>query len=275
MADSESMSLDTSNEAGDDPLMDLNDEQLDKLIQQKMIENQVLQNETQMFEKYLKKSEPKDSGGALGGIGAGLTVSSSNQDLSRGMNRKRSKSRGANLDKSLRLTTEQKCDIAQKKLDDLKEDIEKYRDNCEIIDNFTLGAIMEECELTLSETKKESYEFERDILKGADTLVEKLRLKNTVKSKKMKLDLQFKQKEEMGEALHEVDFQQLKIENEQYLEKIDEKNTELMDLKLKASKSLQVLNSYKSIKISSCSISDGDVVESPNDDYLNPYQSTD
>ena len=26
---------------------------------------------------------------------------------------------------------------------------------------------MEECELTLSETKKESYEFERDILKGA------------------------------------------------------------------------------------------------------------
>lgn len=49
----------------------------------------------------------------------------------------------------------------------------------------------------------------------------------------------------MGEALHEVDFQQLKIENEQYLEKIDEKNTELMDLKLKASKSLQVLNSYK------------------------------
>jgi len=36
MADSESMSLDTSNEAGDDPLMDLTDEQLDKLIHQKM-----------------------------------------------------------------------------------------------------------------------------------------------------------------------------------------------------------------------------------------------
>lgn len=30
-----------------------------------------------------------------------------------------------------------------------------------------IKAIMEECELTLSETKKESYEFERDILKGA------------------------------------------------------------------------------------------------------------
>ena len=101
------------------------------------IENSVLQNETQMFEKYLKRNEPKDSGGGLGGLGGGLTVSSSNQDIMRGMNRKRSKSRGANLDKSLRLTTEQKCDIAQKELDELKEEIEKYRDNCErIVDNF-------------------------------------------------------------------------------------------------------------------------------------------
>jgi tagatose-1,6-bisphosphate aldolase len=64
---------------------------------------------------------------ASDGLGGGLTVSSSNQDIMRGMNRKRSKSRGANLDKSLRLTTEQKCDIAQKELDELKEEIEKYR----------------------------------------------------------------------------------------------------------------------------------------------------
>ena len=90
-----------------------------------------------MFEKYLKRNEPKDTGGGLGGMGGGLTVSSSNQDVMRGMNRKRSKSRGANLDKSLRLTTEQKCDIAQKELDELKEEIEKYRDNCErVVDNF-------------------------------------------------------------------------------------------------------------------------------------------
>lgn len=99
-----------------------------------------------MFEKFLKKNEQKDSGGGLGTIGGGLSVSSSNQDMMRGMNRKRSKSRGANLDKSLRLNTEQKCDIAQKELDDLKEEMEKYRDNCErVIDNFRVNILICTC----------------------------------------------------------------------------------------------------------------------------------
>ena len=49
----------------------------------------------------------------------------------------------------------------------------------------------------------------------------------------------------MGEVLHEVDFNQLKIENEQYIEKIDERNQDLLDLKLRAGNALQVLNQYK------------------------------
>ena len=53
------------------------------------------------------------------------------------------------------------------------------------------------------------------------------------------------QKEEMGEVLHEVDFNQLKIENQQYIEKIDERNQDLLRLKLMAGNTLQVLNSYK------------------------------
>ena len=58
---------------------------------------------------------------------------------------------------------------------------------------------------------------------------------------KKKLEMQIKQKEEMGEVLHEVDFNQLKIENQQYLEKIDEKNQELLRLKLMAGNTLQVI----------------------------------
>jgi len=53
------------------------------------------------------------------------------------------------------------------------------------------------------------------------------------------------QKEEMGEVLHEVDFNQLKIENQQYIEKIDERNQDLLRLKLMAGNTLQILNSYK------------------------------
>ena len=49
----------------------------------------------------------------------------------------------------------------------------------------------------------------------------------------------------MGEVLHEVDFNQLKIENQQYIEKIDERNQDLLRLKLMAGNTLQVLNSYK------------------------------
>lgn len=40
------------------------------------------------------------------------------------------------------------------------------------------------------------------------------------------------QKEEMGEVLYKVDFDQLEIENKQYLEKIDQRNIDLLALKL-------------------------------------------
>ncbi|XP_069113903.1 cilia- and flagella-associated protein 263-like [Argopecten irradians] len=272
MADSESMSLDTSNDAGEDPLQDMADEDLFRMVEEMQKENDVLATETQMFEKYLKRNETKDALGAPGQGAAtpGIVPSASNQDVMRGVNRKRSKSRSSNIDKSsMRLNTEQKCDIAQKEIDELKEEIEKLKENCEkILDTYK--AIMEEADLRLAETKKESYEFDRDILKGSvnartatvmaekvvryfedklrsrDALVEKLRLKNsTLKVQKKKLHLQLKQKEEMGEVLHEVDFNQLKIENQQYLEKIDERNQDLLRLKLMAGKTLQVLNSYK------------------------------
>lgn len=59
--------------------------------------------------------------------------------------------------------------------------------------------------------------------------------------------MQLKQKEEMGEVLHEVDFNQLKIENQQYLEKIDEKNQDLLRLKLMTTNVQQILNTYKVI----------------------------
>lgn len=49
----------------------------------------------------------------------------------------------------------------------------------------------------------------------------------------------------MGEVLHAVDFNQLKIENQQYMEKIEERNTDLLRLKQDASKTMQLLNIIK------------------------------
>ena len=44
---------------------------------------------------------------------------------------------------------------------------------------------------------------------------------------------------------NEVDFEQLKIENQQLNERCDEKNRELLRLKLRAANTLQILNTYK------------------------------
>ncbi len=59
----------------------------------------------------------------------------------------------------------------------------------------------------------------------------KLTLKNAaLKQQILKMENQLQHKEEMGEVLHVIDFDQLKIENQQYLEKIEERNNELLKL---------------------------------------------
>ncbi|XP_077842470.1 cilia- and flagella-associated protein 263 isoform X6 [Macaca mulatta] len=132
-------------------------------------------------------------------------------------------------------------------------------------------AIIEEAEIRWNEVARAVHEFEKDILKAIskkkgsilatqkvmkyiedtnrrrDNMKEKLRLKNvSLKVQRKKLLSQLRQKEEVGEALHDVDFQQLKIENAQFLETIEARNQELTQLKLSSGNTLQVLNAYKS-----------------------------
>jgi len=65
-----------------------------------------------------------------------------------------------------------------------------------------------------------------------DSDVGKLALKNsTLKAQVAMAESQLKQKDEQGDALHPIDFEQLKIEHEQYVRKIEEKNAELLRLK--------------------------------------------
>ncbi|XP_004843189.1 coiled-coil domain-containing protein 113 isoform X2 [Heterocephalus glaber] len=131
-------------------------------------------------------------------------------------------------------------------------------------------AILEEAEIRWAEIQKAVHEFERDILKTIpkkkgsilatqkvmkyiedmnhqrDNMKDKLRLKNvSLQVQRKKMLLQLRQKEEVGEALHEVDFQQLNIENAQFLEMIEAKNQELIQLKLASGNTLQVLSTYK------------------------------
>lgn len=69
-------------------------------------------------------------------------------------------------------------------------------------------------------------------LRSAEVTLEKLRLRTSalyVQFQKVKSQLLAK--EELGETLHAVDFEQLQIENQRLIKKIDEKNTHLLELK--------------------------------------------
>lgn len=224
--------------------------------------NALLKLETDMFEKHFIRMEPRT---------AAVEKLGSAQDLGQTpfpRSRRRSKSR-TTTDRLVFLTVEQKCDLAQRELEETREDKLRMKENSErLLQNYL--AVLEEADIRINDIKKAMVDFDKDVVKtiikkkgsviasekvlkymqdrmrARDVMKEKIRLKNdSLKVQKKKLQLQLKQKEELGEALHEVDFQQLKIENAQFLEKIDERNQELLQLKLTVGNALQVLNFYK------------------------------
>lgn len=82
-------------------------------------------------------------------------------------------------------------------------------------------------------------------MKHHDTTIDKYRLKlSAMRAAKAKTDASIRQKEANGEVLHPVDFNQLKIENQQYLEKIEDRNIAMLKLKTSAGKTVQMLNRY-------------------------------
>ena len=91
-----------------------------------------------MFEKYFRRVEPKDQMGVLPSTTA-PTPSQSQHEVttSTRVGRKRSKSRSSNMDKALRLTAEQKCDIAQREIEEFREEIENLREESEkVLDTY-------------------------------------------------------------------------------------------------------------------------------------------
>eukprot|EP00744_Colponema_vietnamica_P004653 GILI01006910.1.p1 GENE.GILI01006910.1~~GILI01006910.1.p1 ORF type:complete len:366 (-),score=114.35 GILI01006910.1:82-1146(-) len=178
----------------------------------------------------------------------------------------------SNVEKKLPmfLSAEQKHDLATSELEIIGKETEALRQTHEKNMN-ALRAALEEADQRIAETKKDIYEFRRDIMVGAenprtgktmaekyiryvedklrekDALIEKLKLKNaTLQAHVGKTEGQLKQKEEQGEDLKYIDYHQLKIEHKQYLAKIEEANAELLDLKLTTGKTVQDLNNLKS-----------------------------
>uniref|UniRef100_A0A8B9DDP3 Cilia- and flagella-associated protein 263 n=1 Tax=Anser cygnoides TaxID=8845 RepID=A0A8B9DDP3_ANSCY len=167
------------------------------------------------------------------------------------------------------LTVEQKCELAERELVDMKGEIQRMEEDTEKTLQ-DLEAVIQETDIWWTDVKKAISDFEKDIVstisnkKGSivasekllryleeknhqrDLMKEKLRLENSfLKGYKKKLQQQLRQKEQMGETLREVRSQQLQVTKEQYEEKIDEKNKELQQLKLTLGKTVRILNFRK------------------------------
>lgn len=92
-----------------------------------------------MFEKYLKRVEPNLTAAATT-TAAAPAPSQSTHDAR--VMRKRSKSKGSGVDKHLKLTAEQKCDIAQREIEELREEIDKLKEDTEkILDTYKVGKV--------------------------------------------------------------------------------------------------------------------------------------
>ena len=113
----------------------------------------MLATETQMFEKFYKHIESKIEYSVLGSgrqTSGSLANVSSQMDIagSRIGGRKRSKSRTSNIDRTLCLTAEQKCEIAQRELEEYAEEVriatedsEKHVDELKVRDNLLIVVV--------------------------------------------------------------------------------------------------------------------------------------
>ncbi|GAB9462924.1 hypothetical protein Gpo141_00000405 [Globisporangium polare] len=238
----------------------MSDDELDELETKAHVtrQNDVLKQENELLESYLQRNAQSLAG--------------SDDEEKRDGDKKSNaaqQQRQRRVRAQVLLSMDQKNDLCSTELEAAQKELEETRRTSErLID--TLRAVLEETDIRIAELKKDAYEFKRDIVVGAenfrtgktiaekmirymeeklrqkDAIVEKLRLKNaTLKSQAQKIDAQLRHKEEMGDALHYIDFHQLQIENKQYVATIEERNEDLLKLKQTTGNTVQVLNNLK------------------------------
>ncbi|CAF1213900.1 unnamed protein product [Adineta steineri] len=132
---------------------------------------------------------------------------------------------------------EQQIQTKKEHVDELKVEYVK------LVKQIASKAVFTRSGKSISNQEVENYltqlrEKEEDLIK---TRHENIRLKNQLK----KRELQLKSKEELAEGFHMIDFEQLKIENQTYSEKIEERNEELSKLRKKIGTTVQILSHIK------------------------------
>ncbi|XP_012276395.1 coiled-coil domain-containing protein 113 isoform X1 [Orussus abietinus] len=156
--------------------------------------------------------------------------------------------------KGFKITLTHRMEMASREIEEMKRNLLSL-EKVAAKKRANLAAEIEEVKLRIMETTDAALELDQvvkkgldpisgkipaekfirymeDWLKTADSIVEKLRLKSsTLKSQIKKAKQQLQQREETGETLRAIDFEQLAIENQDYVRKIEEKNHYLLEMK--------------------------------------------
>ncbi|XP_044745928.1 coiled-coil domain-containing protein 113-like [Coccinella septempunctata] len=159
------------------------------------------------------------------------------------------------IDRGPRINLTQKSDMIMKEMEEVQKNLNKfYKDSHRR--KCALKAELEEVGIEIAETLEALNQFEQTVvIEGVDPLtqripaekfvryvqewlktslavIQKYRLRqSTLTSHLRKLKEVLKQKKELGESLHAVDFEKLQIENNHFLKEIDLRTLQLIDLK--------------------------------------------
>lgn len=246
----------------------------------KQIEGEVglLAEESRIFSEFLASHRDKDAAAAAAVKGiddddddgthvatATATAAAAAQQAgggaARGANRRgRAYRKRSSEQKQLYLTAEEKMNIATADADRLKTEkdrVERLIDEAKEV----LDATVEEAHSRVKETKMEMAYFKREVGDEREISAEKLmkyiadkpmnqqkyvqktQEKCTALAQQInKLQSQMKMREDVGNDFQAIDFEQLKIENHQFTERIEQKNQELVDLKGTTTRTVQSLN---------------------------------
>ncbi|XP_067412532.1 cilia- and flagella-associated protein 184 [Emydura macquarii macquarii] len=133
---------------------------------------------------------------------------------------------------------EQRC---TKKLDQVNADWLAFQACKKEVAVFTMGHQLGRKEAALKEVEHIQAKEQRKESEMREVRLENIKLKHRIE----KLEASLKAQEELAEGLHLIDFEQLKIENQTYNEKIEERNEELLKLRKKITNTVQVLTQLK------------------------------
>lgn len=234
---------------------DMSIENLNQLLEDLDKDNETIRRENKLFRSYIQRN----------GKDAPLLEEEETRETE-----KRNKKKQAKVVHAVRnLTAEEKYEIANAELEELKKNIQEGEMKSETLLE-TLKAYLDEIDITIAEIKREAHEFKRDIVLGSensrtgkivaerlvkyieeklkqkDALIEKFRMQNEQLAKNIKKEKQkMERKKQASDDLQFIDFHQLQIENKKLVKDIDERNKQLLSLKVTAGKTIHRLTSVK------------------------------